>query len=334
MDADARYAFRPDPGRAHGIDAGICQKLGESLQAVAREAGRAGFEVDGDLDAFGRRIAGLTGAPPQLWACYHDLVQAAISDDHLEFRSTASDMLSIDLAVPVASAVVTLEDADLGANNAARYRRIIDSDLNLPLNLQVAPVEEVERMQGLVGEARRLLGRACPDLAAEVHILGHQVVLAASGPGANVFGGAASIFLWGAVVCNPNEIRDRLAMVESLTHETAHALLFGMTFGEDLTLNDPGERYPSPLRVDLRPIEGIVHATYVLGRMIYLLDECSRSGLLTAAERDQLAGMQESNLRLFRSGAQTIRQHARFTEAGRVIFGNCHAAIEAQHGSS
>src|SRR4051794_35034980 len=106
MDADARYAFRPDPGRAHEIDAGICLELGESLQPVPREDGKAGFEVDGDLDAFGRRIAGLTGAPPQLWACYHDLVQAAISDDHSEFRSTARDMLSINLAVPVASAVV------------------------------------------------------------------------------------------------------------------------------------------------------------------------------------------------------------------------------------
>ena len=334
MNADARYAFRPDAGRARAIDSGICRKLGESLRCVASEAVRAGFEVDGDIQGLGARISGLSGAPPQLWACYHDLVQAAIRDDALEFRSSADDMLAISLEGEVPSAVVTLTDDDLGPRNASRYRRIIDADIDLPLNLQVASSEEVKRMRGLVEDARDLLSRACPALGGEIQTLGHQIVLAASGPGANVFGGAASIFLWGAVVCNPDQIQDRLTMAESLTHETAHALLFGMTLGEDLTLNDAGERYPSPLRVDPRPIEGIVHATYVLARMIHLLDALSGSGLLTAAEREQLVGMQQSNLRLFRSGAQTVQKHARFTDAGRTIFGHCQAAIEAQHGLS
>ncbi len=74
-------------------------------------------------------------------------------------------------------------------------------------------------------------------------------------------------------------------MVESLAHETAHALLFGLPLGADLTTNDPGERYALPLRLDPRPIEGIVHATYVLARMIYALDQISGSVRLGADER-------------------------------------------------
>jgi HEXXH motif-containing protein len=66
-----------------------------------------------------------------------------------------------------------------------------------------------------------------------------------------------------------------------LTHEAAHSLLLGYTLGAPLVESDPAERFSSPLREDLRPMDGIVHATYVLARMHYIIASsvCSRRKL-------------------------------------------------------
>ena len=59
---------------------------------------------------------------------------------------------------------------------------------------------------------------------------------------------------------NPTLVADRVDLAEALAYETAHALLFGLVLGADLTLNDPAERYASPLPADPRSIKGLVHA--------------------------------------------------------------------------
>lgn len=153
-----------------------------------------------------------------------------------------------------------------------------------------------------------------------------QQVLLGVGDGAR-FGGAASVLLWGAVVLNPVLVKDRADLAEALAHETAHALLFGLVLGANLTLNDPAERFASPLRSDPRPIEGLVHAVYVLARIVWTLRRLAASDALTATERGRAADKINRNLARFHDGLSTVNAHARFTRVGTEISAECRRAM-------
>ena len=75
----------------------------------------------------------------------------------------------------------------------------------------------------------------------------------------------------GAVV---RRVRSDLDMVQALAHESAHLLLFGMCADGPLLENaNDDHRYSSPLRTDSRPMDGIVHATFVTARMCCALSQ-------------------------------------------------------------
>ena len=250
---------------------------------------------------------------------------ATVAIRRVAVSTIASELLAaLPAAPPMPGSVVTLREDR--PRDAGRYRAVIDNDPARPLDLMPATPAEIARIAALAIEARALLARTCPPLADEIDTLGHEIVLATSG-GLRGFGGAASVFLWGAVVLNPTRVHDRVTMAESLAHETAHAMLFGLTLGVDLTTNDPTERHGSPLRPDPCPIEGIVHATYVLARMIYALDHARRSERLDETERALIETKLERNRADYEAGLATVDAHARFTEDGAAIFAACRRAM-------
>lgn len=321
------FCFQPDRARTRAVDRAIRDALVDSVTQVLSRAGAAGFRWTGDLDAWSRAVHACERAPPCLWAVYHALVQAILDADDSAVPRLATELLARPCAAASPGTVVTITADDLGPVDAERYRAIIDSDAVRPLRLQPVSPAEVQRIRALVVEARALLAEVDPTLRDEIDTLGHQIVLATGG--GRGFGGAASIFLWGAVVLNPARVPDRVTLIESLAHESAHALLFGMIGGADLTTNDPAERYASPLRPDPRPIEGIVHATYVLARMNHALSRLGRAAHLTDAERAAVAAKLARNRASFESGRVTVEDHARFTDDGAAIFQGCLDAMVA-----
>ena len=320
-------SFEPEPARTAAVDAAIRQALADSVATVLVEVARNGIRVDGDASAWRAHLL-RRAAPARLWACYHDLVQAILRLDEGAASSIASELLAaLPAAPPMPGTVVTLSEEDLDRRDVPRYLAVIDNDRERPLALVPATGDEVARIAALTVEARGLLAETSPALLDEIDTLGHEIVLATSG-GPRGFGGAATVFLWGAVMLNPTLVPDRVTLVESLAHESAHALLFGLTLGADLTTNDPAERYGSPLRPDPRPIEGIVHATYVLARMVFALDAISGSARLSAEEREDVGRKIERNLTNYAVGLRTVDAHARFTEDGAMIFEACRKAMD------
>ena len=126
---------------------------------------------------------------------------------------------------------------------------------------------------------------------------------------------------------NPSLVPNRIILIESLAHETAHALLFGLTLGADLSTNGPNARYASPLRADARPIEGIVHATFVLARMVYALERLAARSALTEEERALVGSRLARHRESYTAGLAVVDAHARFTEAGAAIFQACRQAM-------
>lgn len=91
--------------------------------------------------------------------------------------------------------------------------------------------------------------------------------------------------------------------METLAHEGSHSFLFGLTMEEPLVRNPDDELFPSPLRQDRRPMDGIYHATYVSARMYYALDQAKRSGLLDEAQQAECEARMRDSARAFSGGA-------------------------------
>jgi len=124
------------------------------------------------------------------------------------------------------------------------------------------------------GESRKKLVKAIdaleilvPEFWAEFRAITNQVVLARpSGQQKLTFGGASSFALWGSIALNVDSHEQWWLFIPSVVHEYSHSVLYGMARNEVLVTNDPEALYYSPLRGQLRPMDGIFHAAFVSAR--------------------------------------------------------------------
>ena len=83
---------------------------------------------------------------------------------------------------------------------------------------------------------------------------------------------------------------------------------------DPLVLNTNEERYPAPIRRDLRPMYGIFHATFVLARMLRVFTRLCKSGQeLRYRDRTQLVRLQ------FEKGLGVVKEHGKLTARGEAI---------------
>jgi HEXXH motif-containing protein len=226
---------------------------------------------------------------------------------------------------------VTITDADLGAGMADRFIRQLDDDPSTPVCVTPVSTEELSRAKNCLAQTWSLLDSAAPELADEIRALIRDVVFVGCEPGTNgfTFHGASSFYLWGALFLNAGMHPDRVSMAEGLTHEAAHSLLFGYTLGAPLVDNDASEQFASPLRDDPRPMDGIVHATYVLARMHYCIERLLASQALTIAERDRLEAAKLRRRADYLQGLDIVSAHARFTPIGRALLNGAQTYMAA-----
>lgn len=268
--------------------------------------------------------------PPALFGCYFELVLALFDEREDEAAALVDELLQLPAPESAALRILTLDDHDLGPGQSDRYRRLLRADIGG----DIQPLAADRRGEAIacLSEALDLIRRAAPAFFGEFLGLIREIVAAAPEAGARgfTFGGASAFSLWGALVLNADGFGDRLDVAVSLAHEAAHTLLFGLALGGTLTENDLAERYRSPLREDLRPMEGVAHATFVTARMIYVLEALIGSGLLSSAEtlraREELA----VNQRACKDGLATVFTDARFTPAGAATFENLRRYIDGQ----
>ena len=102
--------------------------------------------------------------------------------------------------------------------------------------------------------------------------------------------------------------------IEHIVHEGAHLHLHSIMMHDPLVLNSDDERYPAPIRADLRPMYGIFHATFVLSRMARVFQRWAEaSGLPVATDEYEKA------VARFERGYETVSKHAQLTEAGKLF---------------
>ncbi|MFM9282327.1 aKG-HExxH-type peptide beta-hydroxylase [Paenibacillus jiagnxiensis] len=126
--------------------------------------------------------------------------------------------------------------------------------------------------------------------------------------------GAVTINLFqGAVFMSHRS--DLMWTTENLIHEFGHARLDQLFELDDLLLNSPDERYPSPWREDLRPVKGILHGLFVFVRIGLWYERVAA----VIPHADITDRMQEV-LAQIGQALDTLRQHARWTALGEQLF--------------
>jgi hypothetical protein len=306
------FAFQPNEARTRKVEsrvrAGLAESLAASLRALGEKQAVAGQDLITRI-----RIGPIS---PVVFGAYTELVEAIFSDNIKAALAIADELCAPGFGRVGKLRIVTLDDAQLGRGQAARYRRLIDDDQEVGKVLRALPPAEFAPASQRVSNAITLLDAGMPELAGEIRTLVHEVIMVGK-PGDWPFG-ASSFQLWGALFLKLKPKASRVEIAEQLAHECAHALLFGFGMGKPLVENEPQKLYPSPLRRDRRPMDGVVHATYVIARMHYTTSRLLQSGLLTEEETREARELIERNARGYSEGVAVVEAEARWTEVGEA----------------
>jgi len=174
--------------------------------------------------------------------------------------------------------------------------------------------------------AINLIHDLLPDFIAEMRAITTEIIFAKpSGDQKMTFGGASSFSLWGALALNPQAHGEWWLYISRLVHEYSHNLLFGIARNEPLVLNDPEERYMSPLRGQPRPLDGIFHAAYVSARealamrqIIAAIDQGAAEQNIKDLKPFFVQTFADSTLS-FNDCYGVIERHCRLSELGRSV---------------
>ncbi len=317
-------AFDPSLARAEAVSRRMRGRLAESLRYIMD---RAEGHVTVPTAAMNGFLARLARGPvsPLVFGTYCDLVLALDADALDEAEALLKEIASAGNAPPE---LRIIELGDTATDRTAnRYLRLVDTDVDLPFSIFPPSRADAAVVRALIAQAFALMDAGNPGLAAEVRTIIREIVLAAGSddPSTAQFDGVSSFLLWGATVLEVRSYKSAIQMVQTLAHESGHNLLFGLCADGPLHQNDEHQRYVSPLRVDPRPMDGIIHATYVTARMHQSVQRLLDRGTLDGAQAEEARAANAINARNFAMGLGTLEEHAKLTPLGEAVIANARA---------
>lgn len=324
-DAPDLYAFAPPARRAEELDANMHRELAASLRHVAEASADALPEASRQLSELAAAITAGRAVRPLGFATYFQIVDD-IGAGRLEAAARWCRALA-GLSPRPPGLTLSAYDAPAAAASSDMLRL-----RGLGANVELAPVAAAtaDAFFALFRDAFALLEEAVPDLHGELAGLVRELMVAQSPAAAPfVFDGASHYQFWGLLLLNPMRHRTPLAVAEAIAHEAGHSLLFGLTTDEPLVFNPDDELYPSPLRRDPRPMDGIYHATFVSARMAWTMARLAAGPVLAPDERDRAARAAASDRAHFFAGHAVVAAHGRLSSTGRRIMDNAYDAMRA-----
>lgn len=294
-------------------------RLADTLDYVFTEVGDA-LGVDRERAAEVAAQVRSTRQSPNRFGAYYDMVFAIEIDNLGEARECAAELLAEGPAQGLRVAAIE----DRSPSHTERYRRLLMPEPGMAA--QPDP-ELLAETTARIDAAFDLLDRGFPEMAAEIRELLREVVIAAgpADPKAPTFDGASSYMLWGVTLLNARGQKNVLDTAQALAHESGHNLLFGLCASGSLVENPDEELFSSPLRTDLRPMDGVFHATYVIARMHQTLSRLLEAGVLDRAEREAALSDLAAHRRNFETGDRVVREGGRLTELGAEVIASARA---------
>lgn len=286
-------------------------RLADSLRYLF---GKVGDALNVDLSASSELVDRVRAAPqsPHVFGAYYDLVLALECDDVAAARDLAGALTR--QSSHTGRAIGAIDDRP--EPECERYWRLLLPDVDYAEPPDPAVMAQYHRQ---LDDAFALLDRGFPEMAGEIRALLREIVVAQGpeDPKALTFDGASCYMLWGAILVNARGQKSVLDTAQALAHESGHNLLFGFCVSQSLVDNPDDELFASPLRKDPRPMDGVVHATYVIARMHHTLTRLLQAGVLDSEQSDAARADLAAHRRNFEAGDSIIRESARLTDVGR-----------------
>jgi len=321
------FGFTPDAARARLLDRRMHAALASSIEHLS-EVSRG--SVAFDESAINQLIASLRGDdcyPPMLFRDYYALTEALIEDDEAG-AVKFFDRLAQSRPIPEQLSVQMLDDA-AHCEKSAIYQQMMTGDSGTDIAI-LPPSQDVgKHFVARFQKGMELMDRILPELAGEVRALVREVVCVVGDPDRKMqFDGGSHFQLWGALFLNANFHPTDQAIVEVVAHESAHSFLFACCTDEPLVFNDDDDLYPSPLRVDPRPMDGIYHATFVSARMHWSMSRLMESDLLSDEGRVEALAARDADRKNFESGYEVISAHGDLSDTGARLMESARAYMD------
>lgn len=323
-------SFLPDAARANAVDARMRVELSKSLLHIKDQLLKQVTDEEirvilPELEKISKKLSTVNKTSSAIFGYYYELVFSMLDNESSEVTSHLIRKL-INAYKPVSQfAIKNLSSRDFVDSELLKiYRQSLDNDPGTVYGFLPPAEKDSLRMQVSINNAMNLMQETVPDLYAEITEIITEILLASAPKtkDAPKFDGASSYQLWGAVALNADNHKSDIEMLETLAHECAHCLLFGLTVDEPLVRNDDNERYQSPLRDDPRPMDGIYHATFVAARMHYAMQEVLKSSILTDEQREECKTRLAASRKAFGDGYAVLSEFAEYSDTGREIMQN------------
>jgi hypothetical protein len=267
------------------------------------------------------------------------LVYAAYYDTALAVQRLLAETASESEAYPsILPRITTLSKDFYSSEQIATIIRWLDIEAENSMSLVEVSTNVLKSTECSLNKALKALELGCPQAHEEFCAVTREIILASSGSASRLkFRGASSFALWGALAINPEAHSNWWDYLATLIHESAHSILFALTRSGPLVLNDPQDRYFSPLRQDDRPMDGIYHAAFVSAREAFVLSRCLEnkslicSGLIDEEIVADLTRIKEQSFTSFYECLKVIREHAKLTPLGQDILEECEISLKASN---
>lgn len=311
MQPHVSEGFWPSTDRGLAADQRMHIQLAASIEHLAEVTESIDPSMCQRLGKFANTIRSDQKLRPQTFRNYYLFVESLIAED-------MDDALALLEAMETAQA--------RASSRTVTHFGDPDADLvSLELiaaDMRIAPITtvEAEDFTKILNEGFSLMQQAMPELYGEISAIVHEIILARAPKGDKMeFDGASHYQFWGLLMLNPKHHPTPLQVVEVLAHEASHSLLFGLTIEEPLVFNADNELYASPLRVDLRPMDGIYHATYVSARMCWAMENLAASGLLSQKDSAIAREAAQRDRQNYIKGLSVIDAHGRLSNTGKRV---------------
>lgn len=311
------FRFHTEPKE---LDSAVRRKLLSSLQYILNTFGNS-FKID--LEYCNKKLKKILTdkVSPRVFARYYDLVFSLNAKNVASAQQLILEIVDI-LSEDVQFKITPYSRKILG-DDYERFPRLVFTGFSTE-NPMASPSQELYiGHKKKLEQAQAIISAVDNDLYIELKALLLEVIITVHNkeePSSYPYGGASSFMTWGGVFINAEFYSSLHQVVLFYVHELTHCILFGHNCNEILVLNPLSESYPSPLRTDSRPMDGIYHATLVCARLVSFLRKWAVYGAEDKKHAEWLTQQQKKYLDSFFEGASIINKNAKLSKMGQSLF--------------
>ncbi len=197
------------------------------------------------------------------------------------------------------------------------FKLILDLSIIDEPSISINHFKEFNTEYEEIFKAFSILEQVDQDAYDETKALLNKIVLCST----KLFKGLSSFrFLGTMLLAVPEELPNEEKVVyflEWIVHETAHMYLHALLTSDPFLLNDPSETYSSPIRPDPRPIIQVLHAAFVLQRVLHVFKKAQNQYPSDETYHKLFTKKFEETKPLFDDALNTVLKNGKTTTIGK-----------------